>query len=214
MKLLLTWALMTAGALAQTSPQLLVVNKAGDSISVISTQTLTEEHRIPVGSNPHELAVAPNGRKAYVVNAGGNSISVIDLGSYAETRRITTPDFSFPHGIVFTPDSTRALVTSERSDKIIVIDAIADEVIRSIDTDQHGTHMATINRQGTWAYFSNRESNTISFMDLENYEIVANVPVGEGAEGFALSPDGGEIWVSDRAAARTEWPSHPTASMY
>jgi YVTN family beta-propeller protein len=125
---------------------------------------------------------------------------VIDLDTFAEMRKITTPDFSFPHAIIFTPDSRRALVTSERVRKVVVIDAVNDTVIRSIDMDQGGTHMAEIDDSGRWAYFTNRESNTVSFMDLETYEVVANVSVGEGAEGFALSPDESEIWVANRNA--------------
>ena len=200
MRHLLTWLLLAGSAFAQTPHHLFVVNKAADSLSVVNTASLTVEHTLAVGTNPHEVAIAPDGGKAYVVNAGGNSISVVDPGTYAETKTITTPDFSFPHGVVFTPDSRYALVTSERAGKIVLIDAVADAVVRSIDTDQGGTHLAAIDKAGAWAYFSNRESNTISFMDLDDYRIVANVRVGQGAEGFALSPDEREIWVSDRSA--------------
>ena len=60
--------------------------------------------------------------------------------------------------------------------------------------------MALINKAGTWAYFTNRESNTVSFMDLKDTRVTANVPVGQGGEGFALSPNEKEIWVADRTA--------------
>jgi YVTN family beta-propeller protein len=201
MRLLLTFALMTASALAQGNHQLYVVNKAADSISIVDAASLEVEHTISVGNNPHEVAVSPDGSKLYVANAGGNSISVIDLQTFSETKKITTPDFAFPHGIVFTPDFRHALVTSEQSRKIVLIDAVKDEVIRAIDTDQGGTHMVTIDSAGEWAYFTNRESDTVSIMDLGDFSIVANVPVGRGAEGFALSPDETEIWVSNREAA-------------
>jgi len=153
---------------------------------------------IPVGRNPHEVAVAPNGSKLYVPNAAGNSVSVIDLRTNSETKKITHPDFNNPHGVAFTPDSRRALVTSERSRKIFVLDAMTDQVLRVIETDQGGTHMVTVNTAGTHAYFTNRESNTVTFMDLNDYRILANVNVGRGAEGFALSPDGRQIWVGNR----------------
>ena len=116
-------------------------------------------------------------------------------------KKAPSPDFAYPHGIIFTPDGRRALVTSEQSRKIIVIDVGADQVLRSIDTDQGGVHMAVINKAGTSAYFANRDSNTVSFMDLRDLRIVANVPVGEGAEGIALSPNEREIWVGDRDVA-------------
>ena len=201
MRLLLTLLLTAASAFGQSNHHVYVVNKSADSISILNAATLEVGHTVAVGGNPHELAIAPDGSKAYVANAGGNSISVVDLETYTETKKIASPDLSFPHGIVFTPDSRYALVTSERAQKIVVIDVAADEAIRSIDTDQGGTHMAAIDRAGEWAYFTNRESNTVSFMDIENFRIVANVAVGPGAEGFALSPDESEIWVSNRNAA-------------
>ena len=200
MRVFVALLLMTASGFAQSNHRLFVLNKAADTLSVVNTGSLAVERTVPVGRGPHEMAISPDGTKAYVGNAEGNSISVIDLRTYTETKKITTPDFSFPHAIIFTPDGRRALVTSEQAMKIVLIDAVADAVIRSIDTDQGGTHMAVINKAGTWAYFTNRESNTVSFMDLGNYRTVANVAVGEGGEGFALSPDETEIWVSDRTA--------------
>jgi YVTN family beta-propeller protein len=198
MKFSLALLLSAVSSLAQSTPHVYVVNKAANSITILNAATLGVERTIPVGSNPHELAVSPNGTKVYVPNAAGNSISVIDLATNKETKKIQHADFSFPHGVAFTPDSKRAVVTSERSRKIFVIDAVTDQVMRAIDTDQGGTHMAIVNKNGTMAFFSNRESNTVSFMDLSTYQIVANVRVGSYSEGFALSPDEREIWVGNR----------------
>ncbi len=198
MRLLFTTLLIATNGFAQSGNELVVVNKSENTISIVDTATLEVSETIPVGSNPHELAVTSDGTKAYVGNAGGNTISVIDMDSRRETTKISSPDFAFPHGIAFTPDSGRALVTSERNQKIFVIDAVDDSILRAIDTDQGGTHMVLIDSRGKWAYFTNRDSNTVSFMDLDSYDIVANVGVGQGGEGFALSPDDAEIWVANR----------------
>jgi DNA-binding beta-propeller fold protein YncE len=74
--------------------------------------------------------------------------------------------------------------------------------------------MVVIDKAGTWAFFANRDSNTVSFMDLNDYRIVANVPVGRGGEGIALSPDEKEIWVGDRAeATMTGTKARPRATL-
>jgi YVTN family beta-propeller protein len=191
--------LLAIGA-AQSQPvrHVFVVNKGGDSVAIINAESLRVDKTIPVGRNPHELAVAPNGSRIYVPNVAGNSISVIDPRTGLETKKILHPDFNSPHGVAFTPDSRRALVTSEGSSKIFVIDVVADQVLKVVDTDQSGTHMAAVNKAGTRAYFTNRGANTVSFMELDNYKIIANVAVGRGAEGFTLSPDEKEIWVGNR----------------
>ena len=46
-----------------------------------------------------------------------------------------------------------------------------------------------LKRLGRTYETANRESNTVSFLDLSDYRLAANVAVGQGAEGFALSPD-------------------------
>jgi YVTN family beta-propeller protein len=201
MKLLPVLLFAVSAAFAQGNPHVFVVNKAADSVAIVNAGSLRVEHTIRVGRNPHEVAVSPDGLKLYVPNVAENSISVIDLRTNAETKKITHPDLNSPHGVAFTPDSRHALITSERSQKIFVVDALADRVLRVLDTDQGGTHMAAVNKAGTRAYFTNRESNTLSLMDLSNYRIIANVSVGRGAEGFAVSPDEKEIWVGNRADA-------------
>ncbi len=193
----LVLSVLAGTALAQGS-QIFVLNKQSNTMSIVDAGRLEVTATVSVGEQPHELAILPGGDKAYVSNVGENSISVVDLKEGTETGKITTPDFSFPHGIAFTPDSRIAVVTSERTQKIVIIDAGNDEILRSIDTAEAGTHMVVIDDTGRWAYFTNRESNTVSVMDLNDYQIVASIPAGEGAEGIALSPDGKQIWTGDR----------------
>ncbi len=198
--LTLVLSLFAPSGLAQTDHHVYVLNKQAASMSIINASSLEVEATIAVGSQPHELAIVPGGDKAYVANVGDNSLSVVDLASRRETKTITTPDFSFPHGIAFTPDARIAVVTSELTQKIVIIDAERDEILRSIDSPEEGTHMVVIDRTGRWAYFSNRDSNTVSVMDLNDYSLVAAIPVGDGAEGITLSPDGKYVWVGDRRA--------------
>ena len=203
-KFLGTFALVlsffASSGLAQTGHHVYVLNKQSASMTIIDAASLEVRATIAVGQQPHELAIDPAGDKAYVSNVGDSSISVVDLAGQQETKTITTPDFSFPHGIAFTPDARIAVVTSELTQKIVIIDAERDTLLRSIDTPEEGTHMVVIDRTGRWAYFSNRDSNTVSIMDLTDYSLVANIPVGDGAEGIALSPDGKYVWVGNRRA--------------
>jgi len=198
MKTILTILLFAANTLAQSQSYVLVLNKQSNTLSFVNTATMKMESTVAVGVQPHEMAITPDRTKAYVSNVGANTLSVIDLKNRKATKTITSSDFQFPHGIVFTKDAKRALVTSEQKKKIIVIDAERDEIIRAIDTDQGGTHMVVLSPDGRWAYFTNRDSNTVSIMDVDSTAIVANIPAGDGVEGIALSPDGKQIWAPNR----------------
>jgi YVTN family beta-propeller protein len=153
-----------------------VLSKTLNTLSFVNTETMKTESAVPVGIQPHEMAITPDKTKAYVSNVGANTLSVIDLKNRKETKTISSADFLFPHGIVFTKDARRAFVTSEQKKKIVIIDAQKDVILRSIDTDQAGTHMVVLSPDGQWAYFTNRESNTVSVMDVNSTAIVANIP--------------------------------------
>jgi YVTN family beta-propeller protein len=43
---------------------------------------------IPVGRGPVDVAITPDGARAYVTNAGANSVSVIDTSTNAVTATV------------------------------------------------------------------------------------------------------------------------------
>ena len=47
---------------------------------------------------------------------------------------------------------------------------------------------------------ANIGSGSVTVIDLERGERVANLATGEGAEGVVVTPDGSELWVTNRAA--------------
>lgn len=184
--------------LAPGDDQILVLNKSGNSLMFVNPVSGQVETTVEVGNQPHELALAPNGQKLYVSNVGENTVSVIDMKTRKHLRKIASPDFEFPHGIAFTPDSRTAIVTSERKKRVLLVDTSTDEVVRSIDTDQGGTHMAVMTANGRLVYVTNRESNTVSAFDIKASKWERLIPVGKGGEGLALSPDEKELWVGNR----------------
>src|SRR5687768_4878073 len=86
MRLLLAFLMLGTTALAQTVPHLYVANKNEGTVSIINTKSLAVEHTVTVGNGPHEVAISPDGQKAYVANAAGNSVSVINLKTRAEKK--------------------------------------------------------------------------------------------------------------------------------
>src|SRR5579872_6983366 len=65
---------------------LLVLEKAQNTLVIVDPARLTIVARVPVGNDPHEVAVSDDGRTAYVSNYGGgpggyNTIAVVDLAA-------------------------------------------------------------------------------------------------------------------------------------
>lgn len=85
---------------------------------------------IPVGTDPWEVAVAPDGRHAYVANSRSNSVSVIDTVSNSVTA--TVPVGNSPTGVAVTPDGRHAYVANSQSSSVSVIDAINNSVAATV----------------------------------------------------------------------------------
>lgn len=200
----LFFVLATPGStLAQTSGHLLVVNKAGESLSVVDLSEGRETARVPTGYAPHEVAVSPDGRTAVVTNYGtrdrpGNTLTVVDLTTLQPAATIDLGDQLRPHGIMWLPGTERVAVTTEGSGTLTIVDVAARRVVAAVPTNQRTSHQVSITPDGSRAFVANIGSGSVTAIDLEAMAAVESIPTGAGAEGVAVAPDGREVWVTNR----------------
>ncbi|MEJ5979299.1 beta-propeller fold lactonase family protein [Novosphingobium sp. PS1R-30] len=190
-------ALPASIAAAET---LLVGNKGEDSVSFLDLASGTERARVATGKAPHEIAISPNGRQAAVVAYGGTTVDVFDVARARLVKRIDIAPNSAPHGIVWLRDG-RLVVAAEKSRSVVVIDPRSGR-LRSIATDQSGTHMVAVSPDQRRAYAANVGAGTISVIDLQRGVKLNDIPVGGNPEGLAVAADGRELWVGDNSAPR------------
>jgi YVTN family beta-propeller protein len=189
---------------AATIQSLLVVNKLGDTLSIIDTETGKERARVPVGEGPHEVDASPDGRIAVVTNYGrvtpGNSLSVIAVAEGEVIRTIDLGEHTRPHGVAFLADGKRVAVTTEGSRRLLVVNIESGEILHAIDTEQEISHMVELTRDQRFAYVPNIRSGSVSIIDLKENRLAKIVETGPGAEGVAVHPNQPEVWISNRAA--------------
>ncbi len=185
---------------------LVVANKSGDSVSFIDLDRGREVARVAVGRAPHELAVSPDGRTVLVGEYGpegahGRSVAILDLASASVTGRIDVGADSRPHSIAFLPGGDRAVVTLQDSDTLAILDLASRTVVRTVPTGGRESHMVRLSPDGRWAFVTSRlGEGTLSILDLEGDSPTRVLGTGAGAEGLAVTPNGREVWVLDRAA--------------
>jgi len=98
---------------------------------VIDTATNTVTGTISVGNAPQNVAVTPDGSKAYVTNFYDNTVSVIDRAT--DTVSTTIPVFgSEPFGVAVTRDGSKAYVANFDSNDLSVIDTATNRVTAGI----------------------------------------------------------------------------------
>ena len=199
---------LAAGAAAAPAPPagtLIVLNKSEATASLLHAASGTIAATVPVGEGPHEVAVSPDGRTAAVSNYGvagreGKTLTLIDVVSASAVKTIDLGPYRRPHGIRFTPDGGRLVVTSETSRALLVVDPWKGKVLAAIPTGEKVSHMVELSRDGKRAFVANIGSGSVTAVDLVTAERVKTVETGTGAEGIAVSPDGREVWVTNRAA--------------
>lgn len=187
---------------AGRAAELLVGNKSADTVWRLSLRDGRRIGEFRTGDAPHEIAVAPDGKRAVVANYGGaksgNTLSVLDLVGGRPTRSIDLGQHSAPHGVRFLGDGRRVLVTTEASASLLVVDVEAGEVERAIDVGGGTGHMVALSPDGQVAYLTKIQAGTLSRIDLQTGMKTLERPAGRGAEGVAVRPDGAEVWVTNR----------------
>lgn len=182
---------------------LIVLNKSGASASILRLADGKELARLETGTGPHEAAVSPDGLTAVVADYGaqtpGNTLTVLDLASHEVRATIGLEDNARPHGILYL-DERRVLVTTEDSQKLLLVDIPDGEIVRAMETGGRVGHMVATTADQRRAFVPHMYSDTLACFDLEKGERLALVELQSQPEGIDVRPGHDEVWVTNRGA--------------
>ncbi|MCR9246303.1 MAG: esterase-like activity of phytase family protein [bacterium] len=220
-------SLTLAASPAQTvTDRLLVANKADHTLSIFDPDSLEELATLPTGEGPHEVAISPDGRMAVVTDYGaqkpGRTLTVVDVLTAKITKTIdlaralpdaenakntksadapARPGYLRPHGIQFVRPG-QVLVTSERARRLVHVDLARGKVMAEWPTPQTTMHMVALGPRRRFAAATSIREGSLALFDLRQakVELPKIIETGAGAEGLAVHPETGEVWVGNRAA--------------
>jgi len=155
-----------AGALSAASTPthaLLVLEKEQNTLVIVDPASLTIVARVPVGDNPHEVAVSDDGKIAYITNYGGNTIAVVDLVAQKPLAPIDLGALRLPHGLEFV--GGKLYFTAEGAKVVGRYDPGTQKIDWVIGTGQNRTHMVTVSKDLKTVFTSNVSSATISIIE-------------------------------------------------
>jgi YVTN family beta-propeller protein len=192
------------GPVSAQQGTLVVLNKAEATATLIDLASGRAVATLPTGDGPHEVAVSPDGRWAVASNYGGatpgHTLTVLDLARRAVARTVDLGAHTRPHGMAWTGDGRRLLVTSETGRSLVVLNAATWTVASAIATDSLPTHMLAVSPDGRRGYAASIQAGKVVMLDLERGVALGTSAAAAGSEGIAVSPDGREVWVACRAA--------------
>lgn len=189
---------------SSTTGTLLAVSQIDAKVFLLDPATGRVRATVSTDPCPHEVAVSPDGRRAATACYGlpygqvfGRSVIIFDVRTGEKLHTVNVGPGSGPHGLRWL-DNRRLLCTAEQKEGVVEIDADRGEVARTLRTAQVGTHMVVAtDRQ---AFTTNAISGTVTSLDLAEGVKIRDQAVMPGHEGIALSPDGKDLWIANRAA--------------
>ncbi|MGB3722761.1 MAG: beta-propeller fold lactonase family protein [Pacificimonas sp.] len=197
MKTIIAAALLSL-ALPANAATLIVGNKEADTVSFIDLTSGKAVATLPTGPNPHEIAVSPDGRRAFIVNYGGSAIELFDVENATKIGRCDLAPNQRPHGIVWT-QANAILATTEGSGTLTLVTPDCSRAA-AIETGQKGSHMLAVDEARGRAYVSNLQDRSVTVIDLVHGKKERDFTAAEEPEGIDLTPDGSELWVANRVS--------------
>ena len=177
--------------------------------------------KVPAGPDPHNMIASEDGKYLYVANVNshdtgvdaGDSLSMIDVAAMKEFRRINTGENSHPHDVRVA--GGRVYFTAQGWSSVGVYNPTRNKIEWMLGLGKHGPHHMTVTKDGRHIVANMGGSNAIAFAtltgagDAANHGVktiippspnwdVAFLPGGEDSEGIDVTPDGREVWSSDK----------------
>ena len=154
---------------------------------------------IPVGTNPRNVEISPNGQYAYVANQNSGTVSVIDtalaLTDPANAVIATITVGAGADTVAFTPDGQFVYVSNSSDGTVSVINTSTRAVVNTI-TVGAGPDDVAITPDGRYAYALNNTDGTVSVIDTAlaltdpTNAVVDTITLGTTARSVEITPDG------------------------
>ena len=207
---------------AQTTRYLLALSKTDKQLLLIDPVSFEIKTKIPVGNDPHEIAISKEGKIAYVSNTGSgrfHRIDVIDLKSLSALDTIDTSPLMGPHGMNYADG--KLWFTAQGSKSIGRYNPQIQKTDLLLGTGQDRTHMLKVTSDAKKIYATNVDAGTISAFEYKLYPPTVTpmgyalpnakpfwdwkhtlIAVSPGIEGIDLTKDEKTIWTASPSSGK------------
>jgi YVTN family beta-propeller protein len=153
---------------------------------------------IPVGGDPTDIAVLPNGRFAYIGNQAVQYVTVVDVQNRSVVTRVTCG--TNPYMLAPKPDGQYVYAANERNDNVSVIRTSDNTVVATVPVGAT-PHRLCFSPDGSRCYVTNMDGNTVSVIRTSDNTVVATVPVGSNPHDVDCTTDGQYVYAANTDAS-------------
>lgn len=139
---------------------------------------------------PQDVKLSPDGRSFFIADMVADGIYSIDASTWENTGFVPTGKGA--HGLYVTRDSKQMLITNRHEGSISVWDFAANKLVRKWFIPGGGSpDMGNLSADGRVFWVSGRHHGEVYAIDIENWNLLARIPVGRGAHGLTIWPQPG-----------------------
>jgi len=155
---------------------------------------------VKAAKTPSHIAFTNDSKLTFVTLQDSNELIAIDLASQEIVWRM--PIGKMPAGVWMTPGEKHLLIGLTGSDMVQVVDWKQQKIIKEIKTGK-GAHNFRPLGDKRHIFLTNRVDSTISIIDMEKLEKVADIKgLPSGPDCMDITADGKELWVTFRFAKK------------
>ncbi|HWT77885.1 MAG TPA: YncE family protein, partial [Candidatus Methylomirabilis sp.] len=184
--------------LAVGGGRLYAPNELSAFVGVYDEESLAELERLPVGRNPHGLALDAGLQRLLVGNEAEGTATLVDTVTLHPLRVI--PLGAGPGGVAADLGSGRGFVVSVKENRVTALDLMIGDVLASLPVGAGPTHLA-VNSETGMVYVCNTEANSVTVLDGRALKVRATIPVGDYPFSIAVDEVRGRIYVVNNRAA-------------
>jgi YVTN family beta-propeller protein len=171
-----------------------------DHVDIFHADSFRLAGRIFIDGLPSHMAFDADSKTVFVTLQQSGRLAAFDLAT--QTVKWNVPVGNAPAGVVMLPDDQRLLVALTGEDGIVIVDPKDGAMKGNLQTGK-GAHNFWPKGDGRHYFLSNRVEGTVSLIDTkDDLRVVGSVRVPGGPDCMDITPDGKELWVTQRFLRR------------
>jgi YVTN family beta-propeller protein len=155
---------------------------------------------IPVKTEPHPIAISPDGKEVWVGGRIDGNITIIDAATKKILQTFELPSWRNGDRMAFTPDGKRLLLPNSAvagksgGGEVAVLDVATRKEIKRVPIGT-GKQMQdlVVAPDGLTAYVAVANENTVAIIDMKTLEVTGRISIGDTPKN--LTPEG-VAWAS------------------
>lgn len=170
-------------------------DKSGSGVAVVDAATREVTGYMETGTQPYDLAVAPDGRLWVPIHDGAR-VDIFTAGDQKPAGRVRVA--ANPHSVGFASDGVRAFTPDHESNRVSVIDMRTDQLVESLPVGE-APHNLDVSPDGRTVVVACFGADAVDIIDAVTLRRRGPFPVGRKPQSVAISADSSRAYVVNEA---------------